>query len=119
MDRLKSWQMAEAVLKVIENVKKNVPQESDEDMITKFLNSDIAQTFQDHLTRIIEDNKAISSSESPGRSNPGTTAVMRVTLTHLFFMYNDKGAHLFSKDDILAAIRFLNGATNPSDSTQA
>ncbi|KAJ1644064.1 hypothetical protein IWQ61_010460 [Dispira simplex] len=118
INRIESWQMAEAVLKVIEGVKKNFIEGSDKDMVTKFLDSDIAETFQVHLTSIINGNKAISSSESPGRSNPGTSATMKVTLTSLYLIYNDKGGRLFSIDDIPAIVHFLNRAAKPSDGTQ-
>ncbi|KAJ1653645.1 hypothetical protein IWQ61_006269 [Dispira simplex] len=118
LNRLESWQMAEEMLKIIKDVEENPIKGSGEDMITEFLGTDRGRTFQEGLTRTITNKEDNFFSKLLARSNFRTTA-RKVTLTVLYFIHNDKGAHLFSKDDILAAIRFLKRATNPSVSTQA
>ncbi|KAJ1655290.1 hypothetical protein IWQ61_004932 [Dispira simplex] len=116
--RLYSWEMAEAMFKVIEVIENNGSDESDMNMITEFLASANGEMFKEALTSIINSGKRISNYEFLQGSNPRTSATTKVTFTQLAFIVNVFTERVFSINEILAAVCALKGATvNLSDST--
>ncbi|KAJ1647610.1 hypothetical protein IWQ61_010076 [Dispira simplex] len=114
--RVKSQEMAKVMLKVIEDVKKNSIGESD--MVTEFLNTARGKEFQEALTRYIND-EAITSHNEECKRRGFTLMIGDITMMDLFFIRDNEGTYLFSKEDIPAVVRALQKAADPSASTQA